>query len=75
MEVTEVDFAGQGGGRSQLPFVCVGGMCSLTRGGDGGSCQARLLALPFSPRNTSRSQLCGLRPVLPFWASVSLSSG
>ena len=39
--------------------------------GTGRSGQARLLAPPLIPRNTFSSQLCDLRLVLPFWASVS----
>lgn len=66
-----VDGGGHGGGRSQLPWVWMGAKCSLIWGWAGRSWQARLLAQPLNARNTLGSQLCDLRPALPFWASVS----
>lgn len=52
--------------------VCVrNAQSDLGRGQRG---PVRTLASPFSPRNTFRSWLCGFRPVLPFWASVSPSA-
>lgn len=40
MKVTGVDCGGGGGGKSQLPLVCVGGVHSLMGEGAGKSCQA-----------------------------------